>query len=90
MIFLDVRPPQSAEDRRETAVAHLALARSLNCRNRHLGNIPKKKYLILRYQRIYYIPKNVTAYKREGELPENGAPYFVSMTDELIKTESAS
>lgn len=37
MIFLDVRPPQSAEDRRETAVAHLALARSLNCRNRHFG-----------------------------------------------------
>ena len=39
MIFLDVRPPQSAEDRRETAVAHLALARSLNCRNRHFGYI---------------------------------------------------
>ena len=69
MIFLDVRPPQSAEDRRETAVAHLALARSL-------GNLPKKKYLILRYQRIYYIPKNVTAYKREGELPENGGSLF--------------
>ena len=65
MIFLDVRPPQSAEDRRETAVAHLALARSLNCRNRHFG-----------YQRIYYIPKNVTAYKREGELPENGGSLF--------------
>ena len=77
MIFLDVRPPQSAEDRRETAVAHLALARSLNCRNLSiLGNIPKKKYLILRYQRIYYIPKNVTAYKREGELPENGGSLF--------------
>ena len=66
MIFLDVRPPQSAEDRRETAVAHLAF----------LVNKPKKKNLILRYQRIYYIPKNVTAYKREGELPENGGSLF--------------
>ena len=43
MIFLDVRPPQSAEDRRETAVAHLALARSLNCRSRHFGLYYKRR-----------------------------------------------
>ena len=33
----------SVEGRRQTAVTHLALARSLNCRNRHFGFLQKRK-----------------------------------------------
>ena len=33
----------SVEGRRQTAVTHLALARSLNCRNRHFGFMQKRK-----------------------------------------------
>ena len=33
----------AAEGRRQTAVTHLALARSLNCRNRHFGFMLKRK-----------------------------------------------
>ena len=83
MIFLDVRPPQSAEDRRETAVAHLALARSLNCRNRHFG-------LLIEYTKDFVKNKRVLKVRKRKGAALMVAPYFVSMTDELIKTESAS
>ena len=54
----------SAEGRRQTAVAHLALARSLNCRNRHFG-------LLIEYTKDFY-----EARKRKGAT-SMVAPYYI-------------
>jgi hypothetical protein len=60
----------SAEGRRQTAVAHLALARSLNCRNRHFG-------LLIEYTKDFVKNKRVLKVRKRKGAALMVAPYYI-------------